>query len=98
MFGGRLHGKFVYKNVINLSKQCLTENEISPSSKVLNFTKLQILHVARLKIGLGQSDRMLRLKWHFRNDKRDIPINSFKRKLNFNTRNKDATTENIWAV
>ena len=95
MCGSRLHGKFVYKNNINLPKRCLTENEISPSSKVLNFIPTYNKEdVARW----GQSDRMLRSKWHFRNDKRDIPITSFKRKLNLNTTNKDATIENISAV
>ena len=36
---------------------------------------------------------MLRLKWHFRNDKRDIPINPFKVKSTFNPSNKDAAIE-----
>ena len=36
---------------------------------------------------------MLRLKWHFRDDKRDIPINTLKTKSTFNHRNKDAATE-----
>ena len=36
---------------------------------------------------------MLRLKWHFRDDKRDMPINQFKTKSTFNPRNKDAAIE-----
>ena len=36
---------------------------------------------------------MLHLKWHFRDDKRDIPINTLKTKSTFNPRNKDAATE-----
>ena len=42
---------------------------------------------------MQQFGRILHLKWHFRNDKRDIPINPFKTKSTFNPRNKDATTE-----
>ena len=36
---------------------------------------------------------MLRLKWHFRNDKRDITINTFKTKSTFNPRNENAAIE-----
>ena len=36
---------------------------------------------------------MLHLKWHFRNDKRDISTNPFKTKSTFNPTNKDAATE-----
>ena len=42
MCDGQLQGKFVNKNVINLSKQNLTENEISLLSKGLNFIRLVI--------------------------------------------------------
>ena len=49
--------------------------------------------VARLKLELEPFSRMLRLKWHFRNDKRDIPINPFKAKSTFNPSNKDAAVE-----
>ena len=37
------------------------------------------IDVARLKIELEQFGRMLRLKWDFRDDKRNIPINPFKK-------------------
>ena len=36
---------------------------------------------------------MLYLKWHFRNDKRNLPINPFKTKSTFNSRNKEAAKE-----
>ena len=94
MCDGRLKGKFVGENVINLSKRDLSENEISLLSKGLNFIPTcNKVDVARLKMELEQFGRMLRLKWHFRDDKRDIPINPFKTKSTFNPRNKDATIE-----
>ena len=94
MCDGRLKGKFVTENVINLSKRDLGENEISLFSKGLNFIPTcNKIDVARLKLELEQFGRMLRLKWHFRDDKRDIPINPFKTKSTFNPRNKDATIE-----
>ena len=34
--------------------------------------------------------RMLRLKWHFRNEKKDIHRDMFKPNSKFNPRNKDA--------
>ena len=37
--------------------------------------------------------RMLRLKWHFRNDEKQFDRNDFKPKSTFNTRNKDAAIE-----
>ena len=62
--------------MINLSKRNLSENEISLLSKGLNFfPTCNKVDVARLKLELEQFGRMLRLKWHFRDDKRDIPSN-----------------------
>ena len=37
--------------------------------------------------------RMLRLKWPFRNDKKEFDRNMFKPKSTFNPRNKDAAIE-----
>ena len=94
MCDGRLKGKFVSKNVINLSEQNLNENEISLLSKGLDFIPTcNKVDVARLKLELEQFGRIIRLKWHFRNDKRDIPINPFKTKSTFNPRNKGTTIE-----
>ena len=96
---GRSKGKFVNKNVISLSKRNLTKNEIFLLSKGLNFVPtFNKVDIAKLKLELEQFGRMLRLKWHFRNDKRDLPINLFKIKSPFNPRNKDAAIEIIWAV
>ena len=94
MCDGQLKGKFVGENVINLSKRDLSENEISLLSKGLNFIPTcNKVDVARLKMELEQFGRMLCLKWHFRDDKRDIPINPFKTKSTFNPRNKDTVIE-----
>ena len=49
-----------------------------------------IVDVARLKVDLEQFSRMLRLKWRFRNDKIDIPIDPLKTKSAFNSRNRNA--------
>ena len=66
MCDGRLKGKFVSKNVINLSKRNLSENEISLLSKGLNFIPTcNKVDVARLKLELEQFGRMFLLKWHF---------------------------------
>ena len=94
MCDGRLKVKFISKNVINLSKRNLSENEISLLSKGLNFilTRNKV-DVARSKLELEQFGRILRLKWHFSDDKRGIPINAFKTKSTFNTRNKDTAIE-----
>ena len=63
-------------------------------SKGLNFIPTcNKVDVARLKLELEQFGRMLCLKWHFRNEKRDIPINPFKAKFTFNPRSKDAAIE-----
>ena len=60
---GRLKGKFVSENVINLSKRDLSENEISLLSKGLNFIPTcNKVDGARLKLELEQFGRMLRLK------------------------------------
>ena len=87
MCDGQLKGKFVSKNVINFSKRNLNENKISFSSKGPNFiAACKKIDVARLKLELEQFGTKLRLKWHFRNDKRDIPINPLKTKSSFNPR------------
>ena len=94
MCDDRLKGKFVSKIVINLSKRNLSENEFFLLSKGLNFIPTcNKVDVARLKLELEQFGRMLRLKWHFRDDKRDIPINPLKTKSTFNPRNKDTAIE-----
>ena len=50
-------------------------------------------YVASFKLELKQIVKMLRLKWPFRNDKRDIAINLFKTKSIFNPGNKETAIE-----
>ena len=91
----RLKVKFVSKNVINLAKRNLTENEISFLSKGFNFIPTcNKVDAAMLKLELEQFGGILRLKWHFRNEKRNVPINPFKTKSTLiHPRNKDAAIE-----
>ena len=88
---GRLKGKFLSKNVVNLSKRKLSKSEISLLSKGLKFIPTSnTIDTANLKVEL---DRMLRLKWFFRNDEKEFNPDKFKPKSTFNPRNKDAAIE-----
>ena len=90
----RLKGNFVSKNVVNLSKRNLNDAEISLLSKGLNFVPAgNNIDKAKLKMELEVFGRMLRLKWHFRNENKDIHRDMFKPKSKFNPRNKDAAIE-----
>ena len=63
MCDSRLKGKFVSKNVIDLSKRNLSENEISLLTKGFNFIPTcNKVDVARLKLELEPFGRMLCLK------------------------------------
>ena len=88
----RLKGNFVSKNVVILSKRNLNDAEISLLSKGLVPTYNNI-DKAKLKMELEAFGRMLRLKWHFRNENKDIHRDMFKPKSKFNLRNKDAAIE-----
>ena len=69
--GNRLEGKFVSKNVINLSRRNLSSVEISLLSKGLKFVATaNKIDQAKLKRELEEYGRKLRLMWHFRNDER----------------------------
>ena len=90
----RLKGNFVSKNVVNLSKRNLNDAEISLLSKGLNFVPTcNNIDKAKLKMELEAFGRMLRLKWHFRNENKDIHRDMFKPKSKFNPRNKVAAIE-----
>ena len=94
MLDGRLQGNFVSKNVVNLSKRNLTDSEISLLSKGLNFVPTSnTIDKAKLKRELETLGRMLRLKWHFRNEEKDFDPEKFKPKSTFNPGNKDAAIE-----
>ena len=71
--GVRLEGKFVSKNVINLSKRNLSASEISLLSKGLKFVPTaNKIDCAKLKTELEEYGRKLRLMWHFRDDERSF--------------------------
>ena len=90
----RLKGNFVSKNVVNLSKRNLNDVEISLLSEGCNFVPTcNNIDKAKLKMELEAFGRMLRLKWHFRNENKDINRYMFKTMSKFNLRNKDAATE-----
>ena len=70
---GQIRVKFVSKNVVNLSKRKLAKAEISLLSKGLKFVPTSNhINEARLKMELEAYGRMLRLKWHFRNDEKEF--------------------------
>ena len=90
----RLKGNFASKNVVNLSKRNLNDAEIFLLSKGLNFIPTcNNIDKAKLKMELETFCRTLRLKWHFRNENKDIHRDMFKPKSKFNHRNKDAAVE-----
>ena len=79
---------------------CLSRNlrraEISLLSKGLKFVPTSDhINKAKIKMELETYGRMLRLKWHFRNDEIEFDQNKFKPKSTFNPRNKDAAIEYV---
>ena len=92
--GNRLDGKFVSKNVINLSRRNLSSAEISLLSRGLKFvpTANKIDH-AKLKRELEEYGKKLRLIWHCRYNERPFSQERFKPKSNFNPGTKDAVIE-----
>ena len=91
----RLTGKFVSKNVVNLSKRTLSDLEISVLSKGLQFCPTpKHIDKGKLKEDLEVFGRKLRLRWHFRDEEGDFadaPV--FRKKSTFNPRNIDAQIE-----
>ena len=90
----RLKGKFVSKNVVNLSKRNLNDAEISLLSKGLNFVPTcNNIYKAKFKMELETFGRMLCLNCHFHNENKDIHCDIFKPKSKVNPRNKDGAIE-----
>ena len=90
----RLKGRFVIKNVVNLSKRNLNDAEISLLSKRLNFVSARHnIYKAKVKMELEAFDRMLCLKWHLRSENNDIHRDMFKPKSKVNPRNKNTNIE-----
>ena len=77
-----------------MSKRNFTDAEISLLSKGLNFVRTcNNIGKAKLKMKFVAFGRMLRSKWHFCNENKDIHRDMFKPKSMFNPRNKDAAIE-----
>ena len=94
MLNNRLQGNFVSKKVVNLSRRNLTGSEMSLLSKGVNFVPTSnTKDKAKLKMELEALGRILRLKWHFRNEENVFDLDQFKPKSTFNPRNKDAAIE-----
>ena len=90
----RFVGKFVSKNVVNLSSKNLSSAEISLLSKGLNFVPSPgEVNISELKTDLEAFGRKLRLKWHFRESEDDFSYNPFKKKSSFNPPKVDAAIE-----
>ena len=91
---GRLKGKFVSPNVINLSTRILSKAEISLLFKGLKFIPtLTSVNKTLIKEKLECFGRKLRLLWHFRNEESITISNPFKEKSTFNPKGRDAATE-----
>ena len=90
----RLTGKFVSKNVVNLSKRKLNKAEISLLSKGLKFIPTSnFINRAKIKEDLEAFGRKLRLKWHFRNETGITLRDKFVEKSKFNPKGGDAAIE-----
>ena len=73
MLNNTLQGNFISKNVVNLSRQNLTDSEISLLPKGLNFVPTSnTIDKAKLKTEIEALGRVLRLKWQFRNEEREF--------------------------
>ena len=90
--GVRIEGKFVSKNVINLSRRNLSASEISLLSKGLKFVPTaNKIDCAKLKTELEEYGRKLQLMWLFRND--EASFVAYRPKPSFNPRNKNVIIE-----
>ena len=84
MIGVRLEGKFVSKNVIDLSRTNLFGSEILLLSKGLKFVPTaNKINRAKLKKELEEFGKKLRLMWHFRNDERSFVTDRFSPQFKF---------------
>ena len=91
---GICEGKFVSPKVINLSKRHLSKVEICLLSEDLKFIPTpKHINKALIKEELETYGRKIRLIWHYRNEEREITINPFKQKSEFDLKRKDASIE-----
>ena len=94
--GLRLEGKFVSKNVFNLSRRNLSEiqPEISLLSKGQRFVpSANKIDRAKLKTELEEYGRKLRSMCNFGHDERTFTAEKFRPMSSFNPRNKDVIIE-----
>ena len=88
MLDNRLQGNFVNKNVVNLSRENLTDFEIILLSKKLNFVLASnAINKAMVKTEFGFWQNITILKWHFRNEENEWDLDQFKLKSTFNPHN-----------
>ena len=82
------------ENVVNLSNLKLSKAEVSLLSKGLNYCPTPIgVDKSVVKKDLEKFGRILRLKWHYRNDKWTFHPNPFRPKSIFNPSKTDADIE-----
>ena len=75
MLDNKLHGNFVRKNVANLSRMNLKGSKISLLSEGFNVVLTSnTIDKAKLKPKLEALGRILRLKWHFRNEENEFDL------------------------
>ena len=86
-----MEGKFVIKNVINLSIRNLSVSESSLLSKeeFEGCARGYKIVPAELKTESEEYGRNRRLMWHFRNDERSFVVDIIKTNTSFNPRSKD---------
>ena len=94
MLNNRLQDNFVGKNVANLSRWNLTVSEIFLLSNGVYFVLTSnTIDKAKFKMKFEALGRILRLKWHFRNEENQLDLDQFKPKFTSNPFNKDAGIE-----
>ena len=82
------------ENVVNLPNRKLSKAEVSLLSKGLKFFPTSdSVDKAVVKEDLEKFSRILRLKWHYRNDERTFGPNPFWPKSKFNPSKTDAVIE-----
>ena len=79
---GRLTGRFVSGNMVNLSRKELSAEDISLLSKGLKFSPTPTdIDKAKLKEDLEAFKRRMRLRWHFRDNEDSFSEDNNENKL-----------------
>ena len=100
---GRLTGRFVSGNVVNLSRKELSAEDISLLSKGLKFSPTPTdIDKAKLKEDLEAFKRRMRLRWHFRDNEdsfsEDNNDNKFRIKSSWQPPKEDPVLENYLSL